>query len=235
MRLLITNDDGIDAEGLAALRRAAARFGEATVVAPERCHSSCSHTVTTERPLELRQVDPDLFALDGSPADCVRIGLTHLLPDVDWVLAGINHGGNLGADVHLSGTVAAVREAALFGRCGIAFSHYRRRGKAIDWNQAGVWVGQVLAELFAAEKLPPGRFWNVNLPHPDELPVGDGLPARVICPLDPNPLPIRFEAIDEGGRRTFKYNANYHERLRRGGSDVDTCFGGKISITEVRL
>ena len=97
-----------------------------------------------------RWADPDhaaasgCWAIDGTPADCVRVGLAKLTPDVAWVLSGMNHGGNLGADVYHSGTVAAVREAALHGRPGIAISQYRKRNVEIDWERARRWMGMVL-------------------------------------------------------------------------------------------
>src|SRR5262245_33170408 len=135
MKLLLTNDDGIDAPGLEALGRAAAALGQIVTVAPCHGHSGCSHRVTTDQPLRVRAHRPDRWAVEGTPADCVRVGLHALAPDAAWVLAGLNDGGNLGADVHLSGTVAAVREGVLLGRPGVAVSHYRRGGRLIDWQR----------------------------------------------------------------------------------------------------
>ena len=125
MKLLLTNDDGIDADGLQALLAARA-FGEPVVVAPAGPQSGCSHTVDRSSPR--RAAWRGRFAVHGTPADCTRIGLLKLVPDATWVLSGINHGGNLGADVYYSGTVAAVREAVLHGWPGIALSHYRKKG-----------------------------------------------------------------------------------------------------------
>ncbi len=139
MRLLLTNDDGIDAPGLRALEEAARHLGEAVVVAPEEVQSGCSHQVTTHGPIRVREVSPGRYALDGTPADCVRIGLQHVVPDAAWVLSGINMGGNLGADVYHSGTVAAAREAVLHGWPAVALSHYRRRDVPIDWDRAIRW------------------------------------------------------------------------------------------------
>src|SRR5262245_42279778 len=132
MKLLLTNDDGIDAPGLEALLGAAAALGEAVVVAPDEHLSGCSHRVTTGRPIRVERRGEGRHAVCGTPADCVRVGLHGLAPEARWVLAGINEGGNLGADVHHSGTVAAVREAVLHGVPGIALSHYHRRGLEID-------------------------------------------------------------------------------------------------------
>src|SRR5262249_7116594 len=113
MKLLLTNDDGIEAPGLRALADAAAALGASVAVAPRHAHSGCGHRVTTDAPIRLIPHGPDWYALDGTPADCVRVGLHSVVPEADWVLAGLNEGGNLGVDVHHSGTVAAVREAVL--------------------------------------------------------------------------------------------------------------------------
>ena len=113
MRILLTNDDGIDAPGLAALRDAAAVLGgDLVVVAPAECHSGCGHRVTTDRAIRVEELARGRFRVGGTPADCVRIAVAQLVPDAALVLSGINAGGNLGADVHHSGTVAAAREAA---------------------------------------------------------------------------------------------------------------------------
>ena len=128
IKILLTNDDGIDAPGLEALAVAAACLGgEAVVVAPAEPHSGCGHRVTTGRPLRVDELAPGRFCVHGTPADCVRLALARLAPDIGLVLAGINAGGNLGADIHHSGTVAAAREAALHGRVAVAASHYHRR------------------------------------------------------------------------------------------------------------
>lgn len=226
MQLLLTNDDGIDAPGLAALERAAARFGELVVLAPLEHHSGCSHRVTTDRSLGLTSLGGRRHHLDGTPTDCTRVGLSHCCPQADWVLSGINDGGNLGADVYHSGTVAAVREAALLGKPGIAFSQYRRRGIQADWQRAAGWTEQVL-ELLLAKPLAAGCFWNVNFPCCDS----SDTPEVVDCPLDPHPLPVEYRLED--GR--LHYQGNYHGRLRNPGSDVDVCFSGRIAVTQIRL
>jgi 5'-nucleotidase len=227
MNFLLTNDDGIDAEGLAALAEAAAPLGSAVWVAPDSHHSGCGHRVTTDRAIGLSRRADMRWAIDGTPADCVRVALAHLAPGVDWVLSGLNHGGNLGADVFHSGTVAAVREAALHGKPGIALSHYRRRGLDVDWQRAAGWAGQALKILL---DLPwePGTFWNVNLPHPAP---DDPEPRIVFCPLEAGPLPLSFRADGD----SLHYAGNYHERRRQPGSDVDICFAGNISVTRVAV
>ncbi len=227
MKLLLTNDDGIDAPGLEALLAAAHQLGEVRVAAPACGHSGCGHRVTTDSPIRVRQLTAERFAVEGTPADCVRVALHDLAPDADCVLAGINAGGNLGADVYHSGTVAAVREAALHGRAGIALSHYRRRGFDFDWQRAARLVLPVLRDLLN-RPLVPGSFWNVNLPH--LLPDAPN-PEIVFCPLEPAPLPLRYRREDD----LFHYDGDYHGRARRPGSDVDVCFGGNIAVTLLRL
>jgi 5'-nucleotidase len=227
MKFLLTNDDGIDALGLAALFEVAAQLGEPTIVAPADAQSGCSHRVTTGRPFRVGQRAPGRFVVEGMPADCVRVGLDRLVNNVDWVLAGINHGGNLGADVYHSGTVAAVREAVLHGRPGIAVSHYQKKGMTIDWARAAAWLTPLLRDLMA-RPWQPGTFWNINLPHPAD-PAAP--PEPVFCPLDPSPLPLGFR--EEG--ELLHYAGDYHQRSRQPGSDIDVCFGGQIAVTLVRL
>lgn len=225
MKLLLTNDDGIDADGLQALLAAAREFGDPVLVAPAGPQSGCSHTTSPSVRVEER--DPGRFAVHGTPADCTRIGLLKLVPDARWVLSGINHGGNLGADVYYSGTVAAVREAVLHGWPGIALSHYRKKGFDYDWPRASRWAGRVLTDLLT-RPVEPGVFWSVNLPH---LTPDDPDPAVVECPLDPHPLPLSYRH-EEG---THYYDGDYHGRQRRPGADVDVCFGGRIAVTPIRL
>ena len=227
MKLLLTNDDGILAPGLEALVAAAGPRGELIVVAPDGALSGCSHRVTTNGPLGIERRGPGRYAVSGTPADCVRVGLHRLAPDADWVLSGINAGGNLGADVWHSGTVAAVREAVLHGWPGIALSQYHRRGRDIDWRRAAAWVAPLLHDLLA-RPWQPGTFWNVNLPDPDE---GGPEPAVVFCPLDPSPLPLSYREEAEG----LHYDGDYHQRRRVAGADVDACFGGNIAVTLVAL
>ena len=226
MRILVTNDDGWDAPGLAVLKRLAARLGDVYVLAPRDPHSYAGHRVTTDCPLVLAETAARQFTLTGTPADCVRLGVTTLFPDIDWVLAGINRGGNLGADLFTSGTVAAVREAALLGRPGIAISQYIRRGMALDWEQSGELAFPVIAELIA-EGCPPKGYWNVNLPH---LEVQESA-AVIRCVPDNQPLDVRFR--QEGD--CFHYAGSYPARRKTPGRDVAHCFGGSITVSRLSL
>jgi len=227
-RIVLTNDDGIDAPGLEALARTVAGLGlECVVVAPEECHSGGGHRVTTHRALAVREAGPGRFAVDGTPADCTRLAIARLVPDAGIVLSGINAGGNLGIDVWLSGTVAAAREAALHGLRAVAASQYRGRDAAIDWQRAAEWLAPVVAGLLDAPHTP-GEFWNVNLP---ASPPAGRSPEAVACPVDPSPFALDFRDSPEG----YHWAADYHRRPRRSRHDVEVCFGGDISVSRLAV
>jgi 5'-nucleotidase len=225
--LVLTNDDGVDAPGLDALRQAVQGLGRSRVIAPSGPVSGCGHRVTTHEPIRVRPRAEECFAVSGTPVDCVRLAIHHLASDLGWILAGINAGGNLGTDVYHSGTVAAVREAAIRGRPAIAVSHYIARGRAIDWVRATGWTHRVLRVLLA-RRWERGTFWNVNLPHPSH---GSPDPQIVFCPLDPSPLPLDYRLEGE----VAAYSGDYQGRDRLPFGDVAICFGGDISVTLLRL
>jgi 5'-nucleotidase len=227
MKIILTNDDGIDAPGLAALEHACARWGEAVIVAPSECHSGLSHRVTTDEPIRVEEEGPNRFRVYGTPADCTRLALTCLVPDAAWVWSGINRGGNLGADTYTSGTVAAAREAALFGLPALAISHYVGRRRELSWAAAEPRAAKAI-EYCLSHPPPAGRFWNVNLPHP----LDDAAECELsLCPLDYGPHHVHFEAV--GG--TYRYCGDYHQRPRMPGHDVDECFSGKIAMTLIPI
>ncbi|MGF1569458.1 MAG: 5'/3'-nucleotidase SurE [Nodosilinea sp.] len=226
MTLVLTNDDGIDAPGIQALRAALADQ-PTWVVAPDRPLSGCSHQLNRGGPIPIQPREARAFAIGGTPADCTRVALSHLCPGTSWVISGINAGGNLGADIYVSGTVAAVREAALLRVPGIAISHFIRGGRPIDWTVATRLAAQVIPTLMA-QNLAPGCFWNVNLPH---LEADDPAPELVFCPTCTQPLPTDFK-VDQG---QFYYVGEYGQRRHDQGSDVAVCFGGNIAVTKVCL
>jgi 5'-nucleotidase len=229
MQFLLSNDDGIEAPGLAALLAAIPDLGEPIVVAPAGPQSGVSHRVSWERGIQLEPRGPHRFAVHGTPADCARLGLLYVAPAAKWVLSGINHGGNLGADIYYSGTVAAVREAVLHGWPGIAFSQYLRDDHTEpDWARTTRWATQILKNLLA-RPVEPGLFYNVNFPHLDATAPE---PETVFCPLDPHPLPLSYRPGENGHHY---YNGDYQTRRRNPGTDIDICFNGRIAVTELRL
>jgi 5'-nucleotidase len=228
MKFLVTNDDGIEAGGIRALADAASEFGQPVIVAPAGPQSGVSHAVTWKEGVRIEERDQNRFAIHGTPADCTRLGLLRIVPKADWVLSGINHGSNLGADMYYSGTVAAVREAVLHGWPGIAVSHYYKAGTEFDWVRAAQWVRPILKELLA-KPIEPGLFYNVNLPH---LEAGADNPEVIWCELDPKPLPLNYRHEEESG---LFFAGDYRLRDRTPGADVDVCFNGSIAVTAVRL
>src|SRR5207248_4943865 len=150
--------------GIGALLNATRELGDRVMVAPAPPQSGVRPRVAWQEGVRMERRGDERVAIHGTPADCVRLGLLKVVPDAKWILSGINHGANLGADVHYSGTVAAVREAVLHGWPGIAVSHYRKSKVAFDWPRAARWVAPILADIIA-KPVEPGLFYNVNLPN----------------------------------------------------------------------
>ena len=241
---LLTNDDGIDAPGIAVLQLVIA--DRVTIVAPQEHQSGCGHQVTTHQPIAISSRNhPQVagtaphcdYAIGGTPADCIRIAVKYLQLDVDYVLSGINAGGNLGVDAYISGTVAAVREAAILGIPGIAISQYKQSPHPIDWEISAQLARYALDRLLSLP-LPPKSFWNVNLPHRASL--VDPLPQLVFCEPSCDPLPILFQSgsannYHQSDRESIVYTGVYRDRQRAPGTDVDVCFKGDIAITQLKV
>ncbi len=168
MRILLTNDDGLHAEGIQALYAALAPWGEITVAAPMRECSAGGHAISTATAIPVRQVPfgqgGSAYAVDGTPADCVKLALAHLMkhrPDV--VVSGINHGANVGVCVLYSGTVSAALEGAIEGLPAFAVSALMRRGRQPDFDAIARRF-KTLAEEILADGVQPGLVYNVNFP-----------------------------------------------------------------------
>uniref|UniRef100_A0A7C1JM25 5'-nucleotidase SurE n=1 Tax=Ammonifex degensii TaxID=42838 RepID=A0A7C1JM25_9THEO len=167
MRILLTNDDGIFAEGITVLRKALERFGEIYVIAPDRERSAAGHSITVHRPLRVREAGFRSqwvrgWVVDGTPADCVKLGLEALLPEKpDLLISGINLGPNVGTDVLYSGTVSAAIEGIINGVPSVAVSLATHDEP--DFTTAVVFVQELLPEL-ARQVLPTGTLLNINIP-----------------------------------------------------------------------
>ena len=228
MKIILTNDDGIDAPGLETLENCFQDGVQIVIVAPAQPQSGVAHQVTTRSPIRVNQIGPDRFNVEGTPADCSRIALKRIAPDAHWLVSGINAGANLGSDVYNSGTVAAAREAAILGCRSIAVSQYIAKGHQVNWDITGYHAAVALKTLMERD-IAASHFWNVNLPHPlanhSELPVG-------FCGLDTNPH--KFEFIKN--ETEYIYEGSIHERPREPGTDVAVCFDeGKVSITRIAV
>lgn len=225
MKFVITNDDGIEAEGIKVLANIVE--GDKFIIAPNQEYSGCGHQITTRRGISVEDRGNQFYSVDGTPADCSRLAAQALAPEADWLLSGINAGGNLGVDMYLSGTVAAVREATISGLKAIALSHYIKSPQKIDWILASQLTKKVL-DLLLTKDLPKGHFWNVNLPH---LSTYQTDPEIIFCQPSTDPLPLTFKTEND----LYFYQGNYSQRKRAKDSDIDVCFSGKIAVSLVKI
>jgi len=233
-RILICNDDGVEAPGIKLLTKVARRLSaDVWVVAPEQEQSGASHSLTLHRPLRVRKVGPRRFAVDGTPTDCVLLAVNAVLKDKppDLVLSGVNGGGNLGEDVTYSGTVAAAMEASLLGFKAIALSQHIAEDNSLNWAVAEAWSGKTIRRL-AALPWPRDTLYNVNFPDvragkvrgivaaaQGGRKIGDHLLAR----LDPR------------GRPYYWIGPQRDEERAPRGSDVRAVAEGHVTVTPIFL
>ena len=238
MDILLTNDDGFDAPGLRSAYRALERIGHVYVVAPKTERSACSHTISLRGPINVERRQHEIygtgFAVDGTPADCVRLAVSALSErPIDLVVSGINRGANAGVDTFYSGTVAGAREGAILGIRAIAVSQAVRAEVETDW-QAASDVAETLVKALMKEELPGPGFWSVNLPAP--IPNEPDKHVRRV-PVAVHPMPMTFDRSDNGDGKTlaFDYGASYWLRDVSGTSDYAAIRDGDIAVTAIPL
>jgi 5'-nucleotidase len=241
MKILLSNDDGWDAPGIQLLESVLAEVAEVWMVAPKTPQSGISHQMTFERPLTLIEYADRRYHLDGTPADCARVGLTQLGQDFDWVFSGVNNGGNLGVDYFISGTVAAAREATFFGNKAVAISQHRLNYPLeFDWAASRPLLQRVVDDAFGRSGLAEGDLVNYNLPDCSGRSDREIQAVEIIdCDLDRSPLPFDYgpaEAADAEpsnpsgeSARTLLYRGRYNDRKRQPNKDVDVCLSGNVS------
>jgi 5'-nucleotidase len=225
--ILVTNDDGVHSEGIRALAEAVARYGEVTVVAPIQEASAIGHALTLRRPLRVETIAPAVYAVDGTPTDCVNIAITHILrAKPDLIVSGINKGWNLGDDVTYSGTVAGALEGALLGIPSIAISA-QRIGDACEFGPAAK-AGAALSGAVLARGLPKFTLLNVNLP------TGPNKGFRVTVQAKRNHVTMVSERVDPRQRAYYwiEEGENHWEPHDR--SDYQAVRDGYISITPLQ-
>ena len=240
MRILLTNDDGIAAAGLQALRRALLEVPgvELAVVAPDRNRSAMARSITTRRPLWVEEVDFEDgtigYATDGTPVDCVRLARLGLVGghEPELVVSGINHGSNLGDDITYSGTVAAALEAIVLGLPGIAVSQ-QSRALELDFrfvfDVAASFTASLVAEL-ASSPLAPGTLLNINVPGADP----DGVEvARLGKRLYRDELSLEEEGL--GGRRLYRIYGDASYEREEIGTDLVAVAQGRIAVTPIHF
>jgi 5'-nucleotidase len=235
MRILLSNDDGVSAAGLAALRAAVGDLGDVTVVAPASPQSAAGHAITVHQALTVSREEVDALgrraiSVDGRPADCVRLAVRSLLAEPpDLVLSGINHGANVGINVFYSGTVAAAAEGAMCGIPAVAFSA-SDPGQKTDYARAAGVCRWVLGRLLAAG-LTRGDLINVNIPL-----LGEGPPKGVrFVPQSTAGIEDTYHAAPaEDGGETFRLGPEYRF-THQADTDVSALGEGYITVTPLHI
>jgi 5'-nucleotidase len=237
MRILLTNDDGIDAPGLHALREIARQLSEDIwVFAPETNQSGASHSLTLHEPLRMRPIDERAFAVRGTPTDSVIMGVRHVLKDSppDLVLSGVNRGGNMAEDVTYSGTIAGAFEGTTLGIRSIALSQAFgfEPGRGVRWQTAIAHAPELIRKLLATE-WPPSTTMNINFPdrEPDQV-VGVSVTSQ--GRRDPGLLHID-ERRDTWGNPYYWLAFERRRSVAAEGSDLSAIYAGRISVTPLYL
>lgn len=230
MRILISNDDGVTAPGIAALHAALADFAQCTVIAPDQDRSGCSSALTIDRPLHPVVLDNGFISLDGTPTDCVHLGLNALMEDpADLVVSGINLGANLGDDVIYSGTVAAALEGRFSGHTAFAFSLASRQ---LENLPTAAWFARTFIEAQASLELPPRTLINVNVPN---------LPLEAVRGIRLTRLGHRARAarpslvVDPRGKPGYWIAAAGDAEDGGEGTDFHAVLQGYVSVTPLQL
>jgi len=233
-RILVTNDDGIHAPGLAVLERIAKTLSDDVwVVAPETEQSATSHSLTLRRPLRLRNLEPRRYAVDGTPTDCVLAAHRKLLAEKppDLVLSGVNHGSNLAEDVTYSGTVAAAMEGSILGARAIALSQTRGDEGRISWDTAERHAPDVVRRAMAFA-WPPDVLLNVNFP----AVAAHAVTGVRVCYQGRRDEGTRItEGIDPGGRPYLWIGSFQSDLSTDQRTDLAAILDGAIAVTPLHL
>jgi 5'-nucleotidase len=243
MRVLLTNDDGIEAEGLQALRRALLGIDgiELAVIAPDGNRSAVGRGITTRRPLWVEEVDfgdgTVGYATDGTPVDCVRFAALGLVEgfEAELIVSGINHGSNLGDDISYSGTVAAAIEGIVLGLPAIAVSQQSlaremdfRLGRQFEFEPAAAFTARVV-EGIEDVPLPAGTLLNVNFPGGE---ISGVEVARLGKRIYRDELVLQDE---ESGRRQYRIYGDAPDYERQAGTDLAAVADGKVAVTPIHF
>lgn len=230
MNILLSNDDGIQSEGLTALEKTLGKVGEIFTVAPDRAQSSMSHALTLHRPLRANELGPRRIAVDGTPVDCVKLALTGLLPvRPDLVISGINKGPNLGDDVLYSGTVSAAIEGALLGIPAIAVSLVTF--KDFDFRAAAEFTA-TLVERIIERGMTPKTLLNVNVP-----PIAkENLKGWRLTRMGKRHYSENIvERVDPRGSKYYWIGGDDLGFADEAGTDCNTVAEGYISVTPLQV
>jgi len=234
LKILISNDDGIDSPGIAALAKEMKKIGDVTVIAPRTEQSAVGHAITMKIPLRITEYykNGDFFgyAIDGTPADCLKIGIRNILktkPDI--VLSGINNGSNTAINIIYSGTVSAAREAAIMDLPAIAISQTSHDSKDFGYSAK---VAAKLAKLVLEKGLPNGTLLNVNVPNlPEEEIAGIMITKQGKSKWDD----VYEERIDPYGKKYYWLTGSLMETDEKADSDQFVIKKNYVSITPIHF
>ncbi|KIH77401.1 5'-nucleotidase /3'-nucleotidase /exopolyphosphatase [Geoalkalibacter ferrihydriticus] len=232
MFILITNDDGIHAPGLVALAQELSELGRIVVVAPDRERSATGHSLTLHSPLRAEEVRPHWFAIDGTPTDCVNLGIHGLFRERPaLVVSGINRGANMGDDITYSGTVAAAMEATLMGVPAFAVSLALTHGCSEDYRPAAR-IAARLARTLMTHGLPTDTFFNVNIPPVDDAQIQGIRLTRQGKRIYGD---LVIENTDPRGRKYYWIGAGDLDFKDVDGTDFHAVHRGYVSLTPLHL
>jgi len=227
-RILVTNDDGVHSEGIRALADALKHLGEVTVVAPIQEASAIGHALTLRRPLRIERIGPGVFAVDGTPTDCVNVAMTHVMKErPDLIVSGINKGWNLGDDVTYSGTVSAALEGALLSIPSLAVSTQNRRTGDFDF-EASAKAAAAVAEAVLERGMPKFTLLNINVPY------GPNKGFKVTVQARRNHVTVVSERIDPRHRPYYWIEEGQNDWEPHDRSDWQAVRDGYISITPLQ-
>jgi 5'-nucleotidase len=233
-RILISNDDGVEAPGIKILEQIARQLSDDVwVVAPEVEQSGASHSLTTRRPLRLTELSPRRYAVDGTPTDCIVLAVKRLLRDdpPDLVLSGINGGSNVGEDLTYSGTVAAAMEATLLGIPAIALSQDFADGEPIPWH-AGERLGPDVIRRLLGQPWPASTLINVNFP----AAAPNGAASVAITKQGKRAIADNLtEGRDPRGRPYYWIGPVRETGDAEPGTDVAALIDSKVSVTPINM
>ena len=226
--ILVTNDDGVHSEGIHALADAVRPFGDVTIVAPAQEASAIGHALTIRRPLRLETVGPGVFCVDGTPTDCVNVGIMHVLRrKPDLIVSGINKGWNVGDDVTYSGTVSGALEGALLGIPSVAFSTQRKGSDEFEFRSAASAASTVVRAVLS-RGMPKFTLLNVNVPY------GPNKGFRVTVQARRNHVTVVSERIDPRNQAYYWIEAGKDDWEPHDRSDYQAVRDGYVSITPLQ-
>ena len=231
MKILLTNDDGVHAPGLAALIKRISEVAQVVVVAPDREQSAVSHALTLHHPLRAARIGDNIYSVEGTPTDCVNLGIHSLLSfRPDLVIAGVNRGANMADDVTYSGTVAAALEATLMGIPAIAVS-LATNGAGENFDAAAACAARLARTVFE-QGLPRDTYLNVNVP---DLPAERLLPPLITCQGKRSYEGTIVDNVDPRGRNYYWIGTADLSFQDIPGSDYHAVSRGHVSISPLHI